>query len=311
MTASAPLRPGLALGLVAALLVAAGAPALAQTRPALQPVVGAERKALVDEGETLLDVAFRHRVGFQALQHLNPDVAVWIPEPGTVVELPTRMVLPEVPREGIVVNVPEMRLYDFTVAPGPEVFSVAVGDSVDPTILGSFRIGGKRRNPAWYVPRSIQAEKPELPPVVPPGPENPLGSRWMTIGSTTYGIHGTNNRWSIGREATHGCVRLYEDEMERLFERVESGTPVRLVYQPLKWGVDGDTLVLEVHPDRYERVPHPLQAALATPRALGLLHAVDVDAVRRAVEEMRGVPVPVGTLPGSREPDGPAPLTDA
>jgi L,D-transpeptidase ErfK/SrfK len=300
MRAGAP-RPRAARGLAAWLLLALAGAAAAQERPVLQPVVGSEQKALVVEGDTLLDLAFRHRVGFQALQRLNPGVDPWIPEPGTIVRLPTRMVLPDAPHEGLVVNVPEMRLYDFTVeGDGPEIFAVAVGDAVDPTILGSFRVGRKRRDPAWYVPASIQQEKPELPPVVPPGPGNPLGSRWMTIGETTYGIHGTNNRWSIGREATHGCVRLYEDRMEELFDRVETGTPVRLVYQPLKWGVDGDRLVLEVHPDRYDHLAHPLQAALATPRALGLLHAVDVDAVRRVVEEARGVPAAVGTLPAPR-----------
>lgn len=293
--------PRAARGLAAWLVLALAGAAAAQERPVLQPVVGTEQKALVVEGDTLLDLAFRHRVGFQALQRLNPGVDPWIPEAGTIVRLPTRMVLPDAPHEGLVVNVPEMRLYDFTAeGEDPEIFAVAVGDAVDPTILGSFRVGRKRRDPAWYVPASIQQEKPELPPVVPPGPGNPLGSRWMTIGETTYGIHGTNNRWSIGREATHGCVRLYEDRMEELFERVETGTPVRLVYQPLKWGVAGDTLVLEVHPDRYDRLAHPLQAALATPRALGLLHAVDVDAVRRVVDEARGVPVAVGTLPAPR-----------
>jgi L,D-transpeptidase ErfK/SrfK len=288
-----------------ALALALGAlraePAAAQQGPSLQPVVGHAQTVLVGIDDTLLDVAFRHRIGFQALQRLNPDLDAWIPEPGTVVRLPTRMVLPDVPQEGLAVNVPEMRLYDFTVEDPPEVFSVAVGDAADPTILGSFQVGSKRRNPAWTVPASIRREKPHLPAVVPPGPENPLGTRWMTVGATTYGIHGTNNRWSIGREATHGCVRLYEDEMERLFERTAPGTPLRLVYQPLKWGRDGDVLVLEVHPDRYDRIPHPLQAALATPRALGLLDAVDLDAVRRALDEARGVPVPVGRLPAPPE----------
>lgn len=283
-----------------ALLLSAGG-AGAQPPPSLQPVVGEEGKALIRADDTLLDVAFRERLGFAALVRLNPELDVWIPEPGSVVRLPSRMILPDVPQEGIVVNVPEMRLYDFTAEGGPEVHAVAVGDAVDPTLLGSFRIGAKRSHPAWYVPTSIQREKPELPPVVPPGPDNPLGGRWMTIGATTYGIHGTNNRWSIGREATHGCVRLYEDEMVRLYERVPSGTPVRLVYQPFKWGREGDTLYLEVHPDIYARIESPKQAALATPRVLGLLAAVDLDAVYRAVEEARGVPVAVGSLSGPRK----------
>ena len=111
-----------------------------------------------------------------------------------MVQLPTRLILPDAAAEGLVLNVPEMRLYDFRVAPEPEIYAAAVGDALDPTPLGEFRIGEKRVNPTWTVPDSIRAEKPELPARVPPGPDNPLGSLWMTIGSSSYGIHGTNIR---------------------------------------------------------------------------------------------------------------------
>jgi L,D-transpeptidase ErfK/SrfK len=206
-------------------------------------------------------------------------------------------VLPDVPDEGLVLNVPEMRLYDFRVPEAPEVFAAAVGDPTDPTPIGEFRIGEKRVDPVWNVPDSIRAEKPELPAQVPPGPENPLGSLWMTLGTTSYGIHGTNVRWSIGRMATHGCVRLYEDDMGRLYERTPTGTPLRIVYQPFKWGVDGDAIVLEAHPDLYARVPDALTEALAVPSALGLLAALDLERVAKTVAEARGEPVRVGTLP--------------
>src|SRR5262249_30287977 len=146
---------------------------------------------------------------------------------GTVVQLPTRYILPDADEKGIVINLPEMRLYDFTVKGLPEVFALAIGDEASPSLLGEFVVGAKRKNPAWYVPESIRAEKPELPPMVPPGPDNPLGSRFITIGHTTYGIHGTNVRWSIGREATHGCIRLYEDDIQRLFDRVREGTRIQ------------------------------------------------------------------------------------
>ncbi|MGH7896097.1 MAG: L,D-transpeptidase family protein, partial [Candidatus Binatia bacterium] len=263
--------------------------------PRLRPVAGVERNALVEVDDTLLDVAYRERLGFIALAQLNPGVDEWIPNPGTVVKLPTRYVLPDVREEDLVLNVPEMRLYDFRVA-GPEVLAAAVGDPTDPTPIGDFRIGEKRVNPTWTVPASIRAEKPELPARVPPGPDNPLGGLWMTLGATSYGIHGTNIRWSIGRMATHGCVRLYEDEMARLFERTPPGTRIRIVYQPFKWGVDGDGLYLEAHPDLYGLLPDPLEAALDVPRALGLLEAITLDEVRRVVDATLGAPVRVGTL---------------
>jgi len=146
------------------------------------------------------------------------------------------------------------------------------------------------------VPASIRADKPELPAVVAAGPDNPLGSRWLTIGRTSYGIHGTNVRWSIGREATHGCIRLYEDDIRRLYERVREGTRIQIVYQTAKWGTDGKQIFLEVHPDLYG-LQRDRIAAFAVPRALGLLEHLDLELVLRTLEEARGVPVPVGTLP--------------
>jgi L,D-transpeptidase ErfK/SrfK len=292
------------------LLLAAPGARAAEPEPApppaslerLRPVIGEERTDLVLDGDTLLDIAFRNRLGFQALSRLNPDVDTWIPKPGSVVRLPSRIVLPDVEYAGLVINVPEMRLFDFTAAGGPEVISVAVGDADDPTPIGEFRIGEKRVDPAWTVPESIRAEKPHLPDVMPPGPDNPLGSRWMRIGKSSYGIHGTNIRWSIGRQATHGCVRLYEDQMRRLFDRTPEGTRLQIVYQPFKWGRDGSRILLEAHPDVYGRIPDPLSAALVPVREMGLLHSVDVERVWHVIEASSGAPVVVGRLPPGLEP---------
>jgi L,D-transpeptidase ErfK/SrfK len=284
-----------------ALSLAASGDGVEQPVARLMPVVGAVERTLARAEDTLLDVAFDHRLGYEAVVRLNPDVDPWIPLPGTVLLLPTSYILPDTEPRGLVINVPEMRLYDFTVEP-PEVLAAAIGDMADPSILGQFRIGAKRHNPAWHVPASIREEKPELPAVVPPGPDNPLGSRWMTIGTTSYGIHGTNVRWSIGRMATHGCIRLYEDAIQRLYERTPTGTRLHLIYQPFKWGVRDDRLFIEVHPDLYAMRPDRLAEALRTPRELGLLHALDLELVWRAVEEMRGVPVEVGRLPETPPP---------
>jgi L,D-transpeptidase ErfK/SrfK len=270
--------------------------------PRLQPVLGFERSVLVEPGDTLLDVAYRERLGFEAVMRMNPGVDEWIPDAGTVVRLPTRFLLPDVPADGLVLNVPELRLYDFRTAPEPDVYAVAVGDAEDPTPVGEFRVGNKRTDPVWTVPASIRAEKPELPARVPPGPDNPLGRFWMTIGTSSYGLHGTNVRWSIGRLATHGCVRFYEDDIERLYARTPPGTRLRIVYAPYKWGRDGDALLLEAHPDLYGRFEDPLAAALAVPSALGLLSALELEDVARAVVTARGEPVRVGTIPPTWTP---------
>jgi L,D-transpeptidase ErfK/SrfK len=266
---------------------------------ALPPVVGHYESELVDSPEdTVLDVAHRHRLGFDRVARLNPGVNVWIPDPGTVIRLPTEHVLPDPPWRGLVINVPEMQLYDFTrKKEEPEVFAIAIGDSIDPSLVGEFKIGRKRANPAWHVPKSILAERPELPPVVPPGPDNPLGPFWMTIGHTSYGIHGSNNEWSIGREATHGCIRLYNDQIERLFGRIKEGTPLRLTYKTVKVGRRERTIYLEAHPDVYARDPGGAAAAFEQLRALDLLRFVDEVALQRAIAEATGIPVPIGTLP--------------
>lgn len=263
---------------------------------AVRPVVGEEGAHLVEPGQTLHDVAYEQRLGFEALQRLNPEIDPWLPTPGTLVRLPTRYVLPAGKQDGLVINVPEMRLYDYTRSGPPEVFALAVGDAEDPTPIAEFRIGQKRIDPFWRVPASIREEKPHLPALVPPGEDNPLGSRWMTLGNTSYGIHGTNVRWSIGRGSTHGCVRLYEDQMQALYARTENGAQVAIVYQPYKWGTNGKDLYLEAHPDLYGRLDEPLAAALALPRELGLLPRIDIERVWAAVEQARGIPVRVGTL---------------
>jgi L,D-transpeptidase ErfK/SrfK len=205
--------------------------------PGLAAVVGQPSTDVIGEGDTLLDMALRNRVGFSAVERLNPGVDVWMPPAGTTVALPTSMILPDAPHEGLVINVPEMRLYDFTVGPVPEIFAIAIGDDVDTTPQGDFRIGAKRVDPVWHVPESIRRAHPELPARVAPGPDNPLGDRWMTIGTSSYGIHGTNIEWSIGRIATHGCIRLYTADIHALYDRVPVGTPVHLRYQTTKIGV--------------------------------------------------------------------------
>jgi L,D-transpeptidase ErfK/SrfK len=126
----------------------------------------------------------------------------------------------------------------------------------------------------------------------------------MTMGSTCYGIHGTNNDWSIGRNSTHGCVRLYNDDMRALFDRTRTGTRVRLVYQPVKLGRRNGTLYVEAHRDEYDRAPDAPSATLVqiiVLEALGVVDAstVDEEQVRRVIREARGVPVPVGKLRAS------------
>jgi L,D-transpeptidase ErfK/SrfK len=270
----------------------------------ISELIGAPARLIVPDGTTLLDIAAERHLGYTGVVRLNPGVDPWVPEPGTQIELPTWSVLPEATAEGLVINLPELRMYDFTAAGAPAVYAIAIGVVDWPTPTGSFRLGPRRADPVWYVPDSIRAERPELPATVPPGPANPLGSHWITIGSTTYGIHGTNNPWSIGRLSTHGCVRLYEDTMRDVFERVPGGTPLRIVYQTLKLGARGGRLYLEAHPDWYAREPRAyeeLQLRLMVLRLQGRVEeGIDPARLARVASEARGVPVEIGRLRSGR-----------
>ena len=297
LVAIALLGAGVCTGIFSSAAAAENAPET--LRPtALAALVGEPRVDFIAAGDTLLDVADRHRLGFERITRLNPELDPWIPPTGSRVRLPTHHILPDAPAEGLVVNLPELQLYDFTVGRNdPEIFALAIGDELDPSLVGRFRIGRKRSNPVWNVPASIRAERPELPAAVPPGPDNPLGPYWLTIGQTSYGIHGTNNRWSIGREATHGCLRLYNDEIARLFPRIPTGTPIRIVYQTVKLGERDGILYVEAHPDRYGRDPDRVEGALARIAEWGIDDEESFMLLRRAIDAARGEPVAISVLP--------------
>ncbi len=273
-----------------------------------ESLVGSPSTDQIAEGDTLLDIAERHRLGFERVARLNPELDAWIPAAGSRVRLPTYHVLPEAPHAGLVVNLPELQLYDYGVhgegvheegvdVNTPEVLALAIGDELDPSLIGRYRVGQKRANPVWHVPASIRAEKPELPAEMAPGPDNPLGPYWLTIGQTSYGIHGTNNRWSIGREATHGCLRLYNDVVERLFARTPTGTPIQIVYQTVKLGLRDGVVYAEVHPDRYRRDPDRLAIATARLAEWGLDDEDTLTLLRAAIDTARGEPIAIAVLP--------------
>jgi L,D-transpeptidase ErfK/SrfK len=207
--------------------------------------------------DTLLDIARRHGLGYQEVVLANPGVDPWLPGEGTRVLLPTRYLLPATPREGIVINRAEMRLYYYPALrshPVNEVitYPVGIGRVEWETPLAVTRVTGKVVDPTWYPPASIRAEHAEdenpLPSAVPPGPDNPLGRFAINLGLAGYLIHGSNRSYGIGMRVSHGCIRLYPDDIEALFTSVPIGTPVRIINQPFKTGWADNVLYLEVHP---------------------------------------------------------------
>jgi L,D-transpeptidase ErfK/SrfK len=223
------------------------------------PVVGGDQTVVTVYEDTLYDLARRFSLGSEEMIRVNPGVDPWLPGAGTTLVVPNTHILPPGPREGIVVNLPEHRLYYYPKPKRGEMpqvitYPVSIGKMDWRTPLGLTHVIQKIKNPVWYPPESVRKEHlaagDPLPPKVPSGPDNPLGLFAMRLeaGKGTYLIHGTNNPIAVGLAVTHGCIRMYPDDVEALFPLVPVGTPVRLINEPLKvvW-VDGE-LLLEAHP---------------------------------------------------------------
>lgn len=253
MKTSAWCGPGV---LVAAMLSFSAQAEVYELPPPGNDIIGAVTRVSAHSEETLLDIARRHGLGYEDVVRANPAVDAWLPGEGTEILLPTRFVLPQVPRRGIVLNLAEYRMYYFPEArPGSRAlvmtWPISIGRMDWATPLGMTRITAKAKNPSWYPPESVRAEHladgDPLPRVVPPGPKNPLGDYAMRLDIPGYLIHGTNRPAGVGMRVTHGCIRMFPEDIEFLFDQVGINTPVRIINEPVKIGWDGDELVLEVH----------------------------------------------------------------
>ena len=219
-------------------------------------VVGALTVVAARADETLLDLARRHGLGYEDIVRANPEVDTWLPGEGTEVLLPTRYVLPPGPRKGVILNLAEYRMYYFPEPKDGEpaivmTYPMSIGRMDWETPLGLTRIVSKVRSPTWYPPESVRAEHAAdgdpLPRIVPPGPKNPLGAFAMRLGLPGYLIHSTNRPAGVGMRVTHGCIRMFPEDIRFLFDQVSVNTPVRIINEPVKVGWHGDELVMEVH----------------------------------------------------------------
>ncbi len=219
-------------------------------------VVGALTVVASRADDTLLDIARRHGLGYEDIVRANPDVDTWLPGEGTEVLLPTRYVLPPGPRQGVVLNLAEYRMYYFPEPKDGEqpvvmTYPMSIGRMDWETPLGLARVVSKVRNPTWYPPQSVRAEHAAdgdpLPRIVPPGPKNPLGEFAMRLSIPGYLIHSTNRPAGVGMRVTHGCIRMFPEDIRFLFEQISLETTVRIINEPVKVGWHGDELVMEVH----------------------------------------------------------------
>jgi L,D-transpeptidase ErfK/SrfK len=272
----------------------------------VQTVIGSVETYRVREGDTFLDIARYHDLGYNEIVEANPGVDPWVPAPGTEITLPTQWILPCCTYEGVVVNIPEMRLYQYARSEdSPETvtvrtYPVGLGREDWRTPRRAFRVRGKTVNPRWNIPASIRREhireRGDHRRSIPGGhPDNPLGKYRIELGNSLYAIHGTNVPWGVGMLVSHGCIRLYPEDVERLFPRVAVGSRVEFIYQPVKVGrYEGATWV-EAHADVYRYVGSLATAARSELERRKLSRDVDRSALRSVTEEVRGVPVRVSS----------------
>ena len=266
-------------------------------------VIGRLASVRVKEDDTLPDIARHFGLGLDEVIAANPEVDVWAPRTGSRVLLPLMFILPDSPRQGIVINLAAMRLFYFGAknqSSAVATYPVGIGDEGRSTPLGAMVVERKAVKPTWYVPASIRKDHQQrgdpLPPEVPPGPDNPLGEYALYLSRASYVIHGTNKPYSIGLRATNGCIRLYPEDIRNLYRVAPVKSTVHIVNQPYLIGRAKGTLYLEIHAPQEEVNAGETQKMLyARLKEIEKREKVQLDwnRIENAVKQARGIPIPI------------------
>jgi L,D-transpeptidase ErfK/SrfK len=258
-------------------------------------VIGALKTHTIKGKESLIEAARKYGIGYNEIVDANPKLDAFVPGDGKSVAIPTFWILPELSAyDGIVINLSEMRLYFFAKKSAGSVntFPIGIGSEGNETPVGNFKIIEKITKPSWRVPESIRKERPELPLVVPPGPDNPLGSHALRLSLGSVLIHGTNRPYAVGRKASHGCIRMYPEDIPNLFKLVPKGAKIVIIRQPVKIGMLGDRVYLEVHKDNDAHANYFNEAVRLLIKK-DLYKKVDKDKMLVALREKQGFPVDI------------------
>lgn len=282
-------------------------------------LIGEIRYIRAAHEDTLIDIARQYSVGQDEIVMANPRVDRWLPGAGAQVLIPRQFILPDAPRTGIVVNIPEMRLFYYPAVGKNKptsviTYPISIGRMDWRTPLGVTRVIQKVKDPTWTPPASIKIEHARdgdiLPDVMPAGPMNPLGRFALKLGVSGYLIHGTgiDKAYGIGMRVTHGCIRMYPEDIEKLFSQVDVGASVNLVNQPVKMGWSGDTLYIEVHQPLDEDVmtySQLLDNAMnqIAKKTAGRPIVLDGAALRAALEHPSGIPTAISRKSGFQQPE--------
>jgi L,D-transpeptidase ErfK/SrfK len=272
-------------------------------------VIGRLRFIRLEKGDTLPDIARHFSLGLNGVAAANPWADIWVPEAGERIILPQNFILPDAPRKGIVINLAAMRLFQFKGNSGPLTvltYPVGVGTEERPSPRGLMRVERKVNRPTWHVPVSIARDHLKkgdpLPAKVLPGPQNPLGEYALYLSAPSYLIHGTNKPASVGLRATNGCLRLYPEDIKRLYENTPVKTPVSFVSQPYLLGQSNGVVYLEVHGSTEDSDTAEFDRIYAKLRTIEKEsgRTLDWSKVKKVLAEARGIPVPIFEIrPGS------------
>lgn len=275
-----------------------------------KPYIGELVEYRAKHEDTFVHLARDYNLGFTEMRAANPYVDPWLPGKGTKLILPARHLLPDAGRNGIVINLPEMRLYAYMNGDdAPTTFPIGIGREGLKTPEGTTKVVRKKDGPTWTPTPRMRKEDPELKSYYPPGPDNPLGTHALYLGWPTYAIHGTNKPFGIGRRISSGCIRMYPENIVKLFDMIPVGTKVQVVDQPIKLAWIDDRLYLEAHPEMEQAIQMEEYGVVTSPK----LSEVDLKriiaaagdyedklrwpAIRMAIKERHGYPVEVARRP--------------
>ncbi len=264
--------------------------------------IGAVSTYIVKKNDSLAEIARRFDLGVVELLAANPGLSQKNLKAGMPLTLTAMHILP-LPRQGMVLNLSELRMFYFVDAQHVMTFPIGIGREGWDTPLGITKITKKRPNPVWIPPDSIRLEMPNLPAIVPAGPDNPLGQYALNLGLPGYAIHGTNRPFSVGKRSSHGCIRLYPEDIATLFGAVEVGAPVAIIDTPYKLGWRGMELLLEVTPTQKQsdaimhyHQPPPVNFPDMEDAILSMGTDIDIDweIVKQVTAARSGIPVVIG-----------------
>ena len=268
-------------------------------------IIGKEVKYTVREKETLIDIARKFDISFADIMSANGRIDPWLPKKNRKILIPNRHIMPSVKRDCIIINLGDLRIYFYKNPLFIGTYPIGIGRSGWETPLGLAEVIEKKIDPFWIPPDSVREEDPSLPKIVAPGEDNPLGTRAIYLSMPSYLIHGTNKPYGVGMKVSHGCIRMYPEDVESLFDLVEVGTKVNIINEPIIVGWHNNDLYIEVHQlpayasekntleNKDRRNLYPLATTMVQKVAGVNITEVDWQVVFKSVIEAKGIPTKI------------------